>query len=345
MNSQSIRKSVRFSGKNGEMDLQKKNVPSEFSFDTDVELTTVLQVQNKSSDCDKGTDLKTMQNEEGRTMPQENSSHLSTSSVVKNPGKGARPRKYLSLTSEVGLKNAPSAQNQTVKSNKDGINLGVETQKKGFDGGTMSLPIEVELTSELGAESRKRGRPRKKLSLTSEVDLTKALAAQNQTVKSNKDEINLGVKPQKKGFDGSPMSLPTEVELTSEPGAESRKRGRPRKNLSLTSEVDLTKAPSAQNQTAKSNEDEINLGVEPQKKGFDGGTMSLPIEVELTSEPGAESRKRGRPRKNLSLTSEVDLTKAPSAQNQTVKSNEDEINLGVKPQKKGFDGGYHVSTN
>ncbi|KAL8122483.1 hypothetical protein AgCh_018995 [Apium graveolens] len=409
MNSQSIRKSVRFSGKNGEMDLQKKNVPSEFSFDTDVELTTVLQVQNKSSDCDKGTDLKTMQkslqlscrsretnldrniecSEEGRTMPQENSSHLSTSSVVKvfnkpqiqnvsansnghmesidrqnlthlsgtkrqrdlqkcsrkevrlgaESRKRGRPRKYLSLTSEVGLKNAPSAQNQTVKSNKDGINLGVETQKKGFDGGTMSLPIEVELTSELGAESRKRGRPRKKLSLTSEVDLTKALAAQNQTVKSNKDEINLGVKPQKKGFDGSPMSLPTEVELTSEPGAESRKRGRPRKNLSLTSEVDLTKAPSAQNQTAKSNEDEINLGVEPQKKGFDGGTMSLPIEVELTSEPGAESRKRGRPRKNLSLTSEVDLTKAPSAQNQTVKSNEDEINLGVKPQKKGFDGG------
>lgn len=53
----------------------------------------------------------------------------------------------LSLPIKFKLANTPSAQNQTVKSNKEEGNLRAKSQKKGFDGSTTSPPIEVELTS------------------------------------------------------------------------------------------------------------------------------------------------------------------------------------------------------
>lgn len=219
MNSQSTRKSVRLSSMNGEMDSLKKIVPSKFSFATDVELTTAIQVQNKSSDCDKGMDLKTMQkslrlscrsrqtnldsniecSEEGGTEPQENSSNLNTLSAVKLFDKPQVQNVSANSNGHVELKNMQKSPHMS----------GIKRQR--------DLQICSRTEVRLGAESQKKGRHGNNHSLTSKVQLTNAPSAQNQTVKSNKEEINLGVKSQKKGFDGSIMSLPIEVELPSAP--------------------------------------------------------------------------------------------------------------------------------
>lgn len=222
MNSQSIRKPIRLSGKNGEMDSQKKNLPAEFSFAADVELTTVTEVQNKSSDCNQGTDLKTMQkslrlscriretnldnniecSKEMRTKPQEDSSYLNNLSVVK-------------------LFDKPQVQNVSANSygHVDLINMQKSPHLSGIKR-QQDLQICSRKKVKLGAESQKKGCRGNNLPLPSKVKLTNAPSAQNQTVKS-REEINLGAKSQKKGFDGSTMSPPIEVDLTSAPSLHS----------------------------------------------------------------------------------------------------------------------------
>ncbi|XP_017217541.1 uncharacterized protein LOC108195107 isoform X3 [Daucus carota subsp. sativus] len=218
MNSQSRRKSVRLSSKNGEMDLQKNNLPGEYSFSSDMELTTVTQVWIKSSDCNQRTDLESIQ-KSVRLSCRSKETDMN-SSIICSEEMRTEPQKNGSDSNILPAVKFDNHQVQNVSANSGGhVDLKKMQKSPHLSGMKRQKHLQLHSRKEvkLGTESQKKGCHGNNRFLPSKLGLTDAPSVQNQTVGANKEEINLGEKSQKKGFDGSTRSPRIELELTTAP--------------------------------------------------------------------------------------------------------------------------------